>query len=66
MDLFCHLCHVFIFVLLACLFLAALMVTCWERADLLAMFCVMFSGCFSCVFVTFQYVVLSQLCYLIV
>ena len=39
------------------------MVTCWERADLLAAFvCV----AFSCAFVTFPYGVLGQVRYLIV
>ena len=40
----------------------SLAVTCWERADLLAKFYVMF----SCVFVTFPYGVLCQVWYLIV
>ena len=40
----------------------SLVVTCWERADLLALLYVMF----SCVFVTFPYGVLGQVCYLIV
>ena len=38
------------------------MVTCWERADLLALLCVMF----YCVFVTFPCVVLGQVKCLIV
>ena len=38
------------------------MVTCWERADLLSLVCVVF----SCVFVTFPYGVLDQVWYLIV
>ena len=38
------------------------MVTCWERTDLLALLCVMFSF----VFVTFQYDVLGHVWYLIV
>ena len=37
-------------------------VICWEKADLLALLCVMF----SCVFVTFPYGVLGQVWYLIV
>ena len=37
-------------------------VTCWERADLLALLCVMF----SCVFVTHPYEVMGQVWYLIV
>ena len=57
MNPFCYLCFVFVFVILYCLFLA-----CWERADLLALLCVMF----SCVFVTFPYGVLGQVWYLIV
>ena len=43
-NLFCYLCFIFIFVMLSCLFLAAL----WS-ADLLPLLCVVF----SCVFVTF-------------
>ena len=39
----------------------SLVVTCWERADLLALLYVMF----SCVFVTFPYGVLGQVWYLI-
>ena len=44
--------------------LCSLVVTCWERADLLALSCVMF----SCVIVTFpiSYGVLGQVWYLIV
>ena len=40
----------------------SLVVTCWERADLLALLYVMF----SCVVVTFPYGVLGQVWYLIV
>ena len=40
----------------------SLVVTCWERAGLLALLCVMF----SCVFVTFPCGVLRQVRYLIV
>ena len=40
----------------------SLVITCWERADLLALLCVMV----SCAFVTFQYGVLGQMWYLIV
>ena len=40
----------------------SLVVTCWERTDLLALLYVMF----SCVFVTFPYGVLHQVWYLIV
>ena len=57
MDPFCHLCFVFLFVILLC----SLVVTCWEGAKLLALLCVMFSGDF----VTFQYRVLGQVWYLI-
>ena len=39
-----------------------LVVTCWERADLLALLCVMF----NCVFVTFPCDILGQVWYLIV
>ena len=39
----------------------SLVITCWERADLLALLCVMF----SCVFVTSPYSVLGQVWYLI-
>ena len=39
----------------------SLAVICWERADLLALLCVMF----SCVFVTFPYTVLDQVWYFI-
>ena len=42
--------------------LCILVVTCWERADLLAPLYVMF----ACVFVTFPYGVLGQVWYLIV
>ena len=40
----------------------SLVVTCWERAGLLSLLCVMF----SCVFVAFKYGVLGQVWYLIV
>ena len=39
----------------------SLVITCWERADLLALLC----DVFSCVFVTFPYGVLGQVWYLI-
>ena len=61
MDQFCYLGFVIVFVILSCLFLAAL----WSpvrRAYLLALMCVMF----SCAVVTFPYGVLGQVCYLIV
>ena len=51
-----HVCNAVLFVH------CSLVVTCWERADLLALLCVMF----SCVFVTFPYGVLGQVWYLIV
>ena len=54
MNLFLHL----YFVPVSC----SLVVTCWERADLLALLYVMF----SCVFVTFPHAVLDQVWYLIV
>ena len=40
----------------------SLVITCWERADLLTLLCVMF----PCVFVTFPYGVPGQVWYLIV
>ena len=40
----------------------SIVITCWERADLLALLCVMF----SCVFVTFSYGVPCQMWYFIV
>ena len=54
MDHFCYLCFMFIFVMLSCLFLAALGSPVGKRADLL---CVVF----SCVFVTFPYDVPGQI-----
>ena len=50
-DTFSYLCFLLVFVTLSCL-----VVTCWERADLLALLCVMF----SC-FVNFSYGILAQL-----
>ena len=58
MDNFLNLCFIFIFVLLSC----RLVITCWERADLLAFLCVMFL--FD--FVTLPYGVQDQAWYLIV
>ena len=55
MDLLCYLC--FVSAVLSCL-----VVTCWERADLLDLLYVMF----SCVFVTFPCGVLGQVWSLIV
>ena len=43
-------------------FPCSLVITCWERADLLALLHVMF----SCVFITFTYGVVGQVWYLIV
>ena len=51
-----HVCHAVLSV--PC----SLVVTCWERADLLALLYMMF----SCAFVTFQYGVLGRVWYLIV
>ena len=47
-------------------FLCSLVVTCWKRADLLALLYVMFSSVFVTFFVTFPYAVLGQICYFIV
>ena len=53
----------FLSVMLSCLFIAAsLVVTCWERFNLLALLYVMF----SCIFGAFQCGVLGQVWYLIV
>ena len=60
MDHFCNLC--FTFVILSCLFIAALLSPAGKRADLLPRLYVKF----SCVFVTFQCGVLGQVLYLIV
>ena len=50
----------FVFVFAIVMFVScSLVVTWWERADLLALLYVMF----SCVFVTFPYSVLGQICY---
>ena len=57
MDPFCRLCFVFVFVMLFCLFLAAL-----RSPDFLDLLCVMFFLCF----VTLPYDVLGQVWYLIV
>ena len=45
--------------MLSCLFIV---ITCWKRADLLGLLCMMF----SCAFVTFPYDVPDQMWYLIV
>ena len=59
MDLFCYLCFVF-FMLVFVMFLLSvhrsLIVTCWERANLLALLYVIFSS----VFVTFPCGVLGR------
>ena len=52
MDISCFFfCIVFVICLCARLFICALKVTCWERADLLALVCVS-----NCEFVTFPLV----------
>ena len=49
MDLFCYLCFTFVFIILSCLFLAALLsptgkvITCWKRPVLFVLLCAMFS-----------------------
>ena len=55
MDSFCYLCFRFVCHTVFT-FPCSLVVTCWERADLLALLCVMF----PCVFVTFPYGVLGR------
>ena len=50
-DPFCHLCFMFVFVMLSYLFLAALWSPFGKRTDLLALLCVVFSS----VFVTVWY-----------
>ena len=42
--------------------LSSLVITCWERADLFALLCVLF----RCIFVTFPYGVPGQVWYMIV
>ena len=59
MDHFCYLscvCHAFLSVQ------CSIVVTCWERANLLALLCVIF----LCVFVTLSCGVLDQVWYLLV
>ena len=53
-----HVCHFYANLSLPCI----PVITCWEKADLLALLCVVF----SCVFVTFPYGVPGQVWYLIV
>ena len=61
MDFLCFVC--FVFVCHTVLSVPCnLVVTCWERADLLVLLYVMF----SCIFVTFRYGVLGQVWYWIV
>ena len=61
MDFPCFVC--FVFVCHTVLSVPCnLVVTCWERADLLVLLYVIF----SCIFVTFRYGVLGQVCYWIV
>ena len=51
-----HLCYFcFVFIMLSDLFIACLVVTCWERVDLLALVCDV-----CCTFVTFPYGILGQ------
>ena len=65
-DFFCG--SFLLFMIHVCLWYAvlsiscSLVITCWERADFLALLCIVF----SCVFVTFPYGVLGQVWYLIV
>ena len=54
MDHLCYLC-------LVCVMLSSLVVTCWERADLLALVC----DVYNCIFVTFPCGILGQVWYLI-
>ena len=58
--LFCYLCVMFVFVMLSSAN-CSLVITCWERVDLLALLCVVL----SCVFVTFPYYIPGQVWYLI-
>ena len=59
MDHLCYLCLVFL--LLSRLFISCIVVTCWERADLLALV-----GDVDCIFVTFPCGIQGQVWYLIV
>ena len=58
---FCHLCFVFVFVILSFLFLAAL----WSPAGKGLTFWLLCVVCISCVFVIFPYDVQGQVWYLI-
>ena len=61
MDPFYYLCFMFVYDIVLSV-RCSLVITCWERADLLALLCVIF----PCVFVTFPYGVSIQVRYLIV
>ena len=61
MDHFCYLSFAFVLVLVLSV-PCSIVVSCWERANLLALLCVMF----SCVFVNYPYDVLGQVWYMIV
>ena len=63
MDPFCYLCLTSVLILLSVLSVhCSLIITCWEKTDLLALLCVMI----PCVFVTFSYGVSTQVWQLIV
>ena len=62
MDLFCYLFLMFVFVVLSCLFLAALWSPAGKGLTIWPFLCVVL----SCVFVTFPYCVPGQVWYLIV
>ena len=51
MDRFCKLCFMLVCVVMSCLFFCSLVVTCGERADLLAVVCVMFCHFPKCILV---------------
>ena len=61
MDLLCFCSVLCLLCLCARLFICAFVVTCWERADLLALVCGVY-----CEFVTFFIGILGQVWYLIV
>ena len=61
MDPLCYLCSLLVYYTVLSVS-CSLVVTCWKRADLLAPQYMMF----SCVFVTFLYGVVGQVCQLIV
>ena len=60
MDLLCFFCHVFAMPLCASVYMC-LVVTCWERADLLALVCGVYLGVCH-----FPISILGQVCYFIV